>query len=55
MFSGGMEMKRWLKIGKVILNIFLNGYLIFIWSYPQAELCSVRFQYAVNGTWTYKF
>ena len=27
----------------------MNGYLIFICSYPQAELYSLGFQYTVNG------
>ena len=52
MFSGGMEMEHWLII---IWNIFMNGYLIFICRYLQAELYSIGLQYAVNGTWTHNF
>ena len=39
-----------LRLVKVILNNFMNDCLIFVCSYPQAELYSVGLQYAVNGT-----
>ena len=55
MFSGGMEMEHWLEIGCSILNNFMYGILIFISSYPQAELNSTGLQYVVNGTWTQNF
>ena len=52
MFSGGREMEHWLEIGEGnILNNSMNGSLIFICSYPLAELYSTGLQYAVNGTW----
>ena len=45
MFSGGMEMKHLVKI---IMNNFMNGYLIFICSYQQAELSLIGLKYVVN-------
>ena len=50
MFSGGMEINFGLELVKVILNNFMNGYLIFVCHYPQAELYPVRLQYVANGT-----
>ena len=44
-----------LKLIKVKLNNFVNSYLIFICSYPQAELYPVELQYTVNGTWSHNF
>ena len=38
------EVWKWnidLKLVKIILNNFINGYLIFFCSYPQAELYSI--------------
>ena len=57
-FSCFQEVWKWnsgLKLVKAILNNFLNGYLIFTCSYPQAELYSIQLHYAVNGTWTHNF
>ena len=52
MFSGGMEMEHWLEIGCGILNNFMYGILIFISSYPQAELLfnrvTVRCEWDLN-------
>ena len=44
-----------LKLVKVMLNNFMNGYLIFVCSYPQVDLYSIGLTYAVNRTWTHNF
>ena len=40
---------------KLILNNFVNGYLIFICSYSQAEFYSVGLWYVVNETQIHNF
>ena len=45
------EVWKWnigLKLVKIIMNNFMNGYLILICSYQQAELSLIGSKYAVN-------
>ena len=52
-FDFFQEVWKWnngLQLVKVILNNFMNDNLIFMCSYPKAQLYSVALQYASNGT-----